>query len=132
MHGLGYRHYHPDTQRKFSEFAPGGPIPGLVCALVVSVETAKGPPPRHFAERLSTESTRGGWLAVEAVRSEPVSESKFAANREINREFRRIRALQSTPSSANRLILLPFLSKYAQSSAIKNREFKSQEQGMFG
>jgi hypothetical protein len=73
MHGLGYRHYHPDTQRKFSEFAPGGPTPGSVCALVVSVETAKGPTPRHFAERLSTERTRGGWLAVDAVTVEPFS-----------------------------------------------------------
>jgi hypothetical protein len=34
----GYRHYHPDTQRKFSEFAPSRPIHGSVCALVLSVE----------------------------------------------------------------------------------------------
>jgi hypothetical protein len=43
MLGAGYRHYHPDTQRKFSEFAPSRLIPGSVCALVVSVATRKGP-----------------------------------------------------------------------------------------
>jgi hypothetical protein len=63
MCGPGYRHYHPDIQRKFSEFAPVRPIPGSVCALVVSEETRKGPTPRHCVERLSTERTMGGWLA---------------------------------------------------------------------
>jgi hypothetical protein len=72
------------------------------------------------------------WLAVEQSIANPSPGGKFPANRENNREFRRIRARQSTPNGANRLILLPFLRKYARSSAIKNREFKSQEQGMFG
>src|SRR5262245_24063055 len=63
MRGSGYRHYHPDVRSKFSESAPRWPIRNSVCALVVSVETRKGPTPCHFAECLSTERTMGGWLA---------------------------------------------------------------------
>jgi hypothetical protein len=41
MLGSGYRHYHPDAQRKFRKLPPQRPIFGPNCALVVSVATAK-------------------------------------------------------------------------------------------
>jgi hypothetical protein len=33
------------------------------CALVVSVESGKGPMSRHYAQHLTTERSKAGWLA---------------------------------------------------------------------
>ena len=68
---VGYRHYHPDTQKALRKVVVD---PGRF-ALVLSAETERADA-SPFAERLSTERTMGGWLAVEAVCREPVSRSK--------------------------------------------------------
>ena len=50
--------------------------------------------PRGFCATVLCDAMETDWLADDAVNCEPVSASKFPANREINREFRRNSAIQ--------------------------------------
>jgi hypothetical protein len=48
-----------------------------------------------YAHKVSVTRDLGGGVVADAVAFEPVSTVKFPANREINREFRRIRLLSA-------------------------------------
>jgi hypothetical protein len=57
------------------------------CALVVSVESGKGPMSRHYAQRLTTERSKAGWLAVGAVQGEPFSAANSLLTGKLTENF---------------------------------------------